>query len=59
MKFIPGTLLVALLVSTCAAQAGVIVGGTRLIYDGARKESSPRQTAFSHPVVGGNGKGWR
>ncbi|MCE0824439.1 molecular chaperone [Buttiauxella sp. A2-C2_NF] len=40
MKFIPGTLLVAMLVSTCAAQAGVVVGGTRLIYDGARKESS-------------------
>ncbi|MNG70010.1 Chaperone protein FimC precursor [compost metagenome] len=40
MKFIPTTLLVATLVSAAAAQAGVVVGGTRLIYDGAKKESS-------------------
>ncbi|ALX92418.1 long polar fimbrial chaperone LpfB [Serratia fonticola] len=40
MKFIPTTLLVATLVSATAAQAGVVVGGTRLIYDGAKKESS-------------------
>ncbi|VTR59814.1 Chaperone protein fimC precursor [Serratia fonticola] len=36
----PTTLLVATLVSATAAQAGVVVGGTRLIYDGAKKESS-------------------
>jgi P pilus assembly chaperone PapD len=40
MKVIPSTLLIATLVSAAAAQAGVVVGGTRLIYDGAKKESS-------------------
>lgn len=40
MKLIPATVLLATLVSAGAAQAGVVVGGTRLIYDGARKESS-------------------
>lgn len=40
MRIIPGTLLVTMLASTCAAQAGVVVGGTRLIYDGGKKESS-------------------
>ncbi|MFT2793750.1 molecular chaperone [Serratia sp. T13T92] len=40
MKFIPTVLLVATLVSAGAAQAGVVVGGTRLIFDGAKKESS-------------------
>jgi P pilus assembly chaperone PapD len=40
MKVIPSTLLIATLVSATAAQAGVVVGGTRLIYDGAKKESS-------------------
>jgi P pilus assembly chaperone PapD len=40
MKFIPTALLVATLVSAAAAQAGVVVGGTRLIFEGAKKESS-------------------
>lgn len=40
MRIIPGTLLVTLLASSCAVQAGVVVGGTRLIYDGGKKESS-------------------
>ncbi|WP_025123592.1 MULTISPECIES: molecular chaperone [unclassified Serratia (in: enterobacteria)] len=40
MKFIPTTLLAALLVCASAAQAGVVIGGTRLIYDGGKKESS-------------------
>ena len=40
MKFIPTTLLAALLVTAGAAQAGVVIGGTRLIYDGGKKESS-------------------
>lgn len=40
MKLIPTTLLVALLASAGAAQAGVVIGGTRLIYDGGKKESS-------------------
>ncbi|CAI1579832.1 Chaperone protein fimC precursor [Serratia fonticola] len=40
MKVIPTLLLAAALVSATAAQAGVIVGGTRLIYDGGKKESS-------------------
>lgn len=40
MKFIPTTLLAALLVMTSVAQAGVVIGGTRLIYDGGKKESS-------------------
>ncbi|CAI1725922.1 Chaperone protein fimC precursor [Serratia fonticola] len=40
MKFIPTTLLVALLASAGVAQAGVVIGGTRLIYDGGKKESS-------------------
>ncbi|MGL5387210.1 MAG: fimbrial biogenesis chaperone [Serratia sp. (in: enterobacteria)] len=40
MKFIPTTLLAALLVTAGVAQAGVVIGGTRLIYDGGKKESS-------------------
>lgn len=40
MKAIPMALLATLLVSASAAQAGVIIGGTRLIYDGSKKESS-------------------
>lgn len=40
MKVIPIALLTSLLASVGAAQAGVIVGGTRLIYDGGKKESS-------------------
>jgi P pilus assembly chaperone PapD len=40
MKVIPTTLLAALLVTAGTAYAGVIVGGTRLIYDGGKKESS-------------------
>lgn len=40
MKIITGSLLAALLVTSTVAQAGVIVGGTRLIYDGGKKESS-------------------
>ncbi|CAI1803623.1 Chaperone protein fimC precursor [Serratia fonticola] len=40
MKFIPTTLLVTLLATASVAQAGVVVGGTRLIYDGGKKESS-------------------
>ncbi|MGL4430254.1 MAG: fimbrial biogenesis chaperone [Silvania sp.] len=40
MKIIPGTMLAILLVSTTSAYAGVVVGGTRLIYDGGKKESS-------------------
>ena len=34
------TLVAALLTVTTAAQAGVVVGGTRLVYDGKKKESS-------------------
>ncbi|NTY88598.1 molecular chaperone [Serratia fonticola] len=40
MKFIPTMLLAASLASAGVAQAGVVVGGTRLIYDGGKKESS-------------------
>ncbi|OAT19406.1 putative fimbrial chaparone [Buttiauxella noackiae ATCC 51607] len=40
MKLIPSTLLAALLISAGLAQAGMIVGGTRLIYNGSKKESS-------------------
>jgi len=40
MNIIPATLLAALLLSAVSAQAGVVVGGTRLIYDGNKKESS-------------------
>lgn len=42
MKFIPKALVSALLLSltVSAAQAGVVIGGTRLIYDGGKKESS-------------------
>lgn len=39
MKFSPA-LLLALLFTAHVAQAGVIVGGTRLIYNGNKKESS-------------------
>lgn len=34
------TLVAALLTMATAAQAGVVVGGTRLVYDGSKKESS-------------------
>ncbi|RJT27985.1 molecular chaperone [Buttiauxella izardii] len=40
MKIFTGSLLAVLLVVSTVAQAGVIVGGTRLIYDGGKKESS-------------------
>lgn len=40
MKIFSGSLLAALLFSSTVAQAGVIVGGTRLIYNGGNKESS-------------------
>lgn len=40
MKFIPSILLVMLIINSGLSQAGLIVGGTRLIYDGAKKESS-------------------
>lgn len=40
MNIFTGSILAALLVSSTIAQAGVIVGGTRLIYDGSKKESS-------------------
>lgn len=42
MNLIPKALISALLLSmsVTAAQAGVVIGGTRLIYDGGKKESS-------------------
>ncbi|MFV8868599.1 molecular chaperone [Serratia fonticola] len=40
MKILTGSLLAALLVTSSFAQAGVVIGGTRLIYDGGKKESS-------------------
>ncbi|RDL14120.1 fimbrial biogenesis chaperone [Serratia fonticola] len=40
MKFIPRIVTAALLFTIGAAQAGVVVGGTRLIYDGNKKEAS-------------------
>ena len=40
MKLIHGALVASLLTCVWAAQAGVIVGGTRLIYDGSKKEAS-------------------
>ncbi len=40
MKFIPTTLLAGMLAISSVAQAGVVIGGTRLIYDGSKKESS-------------------
>lgn len=40
MKIISTALLAVLLVTAGGTQAGVVVGGTRLIYDGSRKESS-------------------
>lgn len=40
MKFVPGLLALSLIFTASFAQAGVVVGGTRLIYDGAKKESS-------------------
>ncbi|OKP27089.1 fimbrial biogenesis chaperone [Serratia fonticola] len=46
MKFSPITLLTTLLVISSTAQAGVVIGGTRLIYDGSKKESS---LAVSNP----------
>lgn len=40
MKFSPTFLTAVLFVTASTAQAGVIIGGTRLIYDGEKKESS-------------------
>lgn len=40
MKLLPTVLTTVLFITASAAQAGIIVGGTRLIYDGAKKESS-------------------
>ena len=40
MKMFPCTLLAVALVCATSAQAGVVVGGTRLIYDGGKKEAS-------------------
>lgn len=40
MKFWPTTLAATLLLTASLAQAGTIIGGTRLIYDSAKKESS-------------------
>lgn len=40
MKLIPSLLTAALLFSAGVAHAGVLVGGTRLVYNGAKKESS-------------------
>jgi P pilus assembly chaperone PapD len=40
MKIFTGSILAALLMTSTIAHAGVIVGGTRLIYDGSKKESS-------------------
>lgn len=40
MKCLSTALTAVLFVTASTAQAGVIIGGTRLIYDGAKKESS-------------------
>lgn len=40
MKFIFGTVLATLLLSSSFANAGIVIGGTRIIYDGNKKESS-------------------
>lgn len=40
MKIIPHALLAVLLATAGSVSAGVVVGGTRLIYDGGKKESS-------------------
>lgn len=40
MKLLRNVLISTLLLSATAAQAGVVIGGTRLIYDGGKKESS-------------------
>ncbi|MGB7801547.1 fimbrial biogenesis chaperone [Buttiauxella sp.] len=40
MKIFTGSLLAALLVTSGMTHAGVVIGGTRLIYDGGKKESS-------------------
>lgn len=40
MKVLRTCLLTGLLLTMVGAQAGVVVGGTRLVYDGAKKESS-------------------
>lgn len=40
MKVLRTTLLTGLLFAMAGAHAGVVVGGTRLVYDGAKKESS-------------------
>jgi P pilus assembly chaperone PapD len=40
MKYLSTALTAVLFVTASTAQAGVIIGGTRLIYDGAKKESS-------------------
>lgn len=40
MKIVSGALFVSLLLSTASTYAGVVIGGTRVIYDGGKKESS-------------------
>jgi len=42
MKFVHKTLLASLLILTgvSAAQAGIVIGGTRLVFDGSKKEAS-------------------
>lgn len=40
MKIFTGALLLSLFAASTIAHAGVIVGGTRLIYDGSKKEAS-------------------
>ncbi|HEI8868026.1 TPA: molecular chaperone [Serratia odorifera] len=40
MNIWPNMLIAALLMTANMAQAGVVVGGTRLVYDGGKKESS-------------------
>ncbi|WMY73219.1 molecular chaperone [Buttiauxella selenatireducens] len=40
MKIVSGALFLSLLLATASTYAGVVVGGTRVIYDGGKKESS-------------------
>lgn len=40
MKIVSGALFLSLLLSAASSYAGVVVGGTRVIYDGGKKESS-------------------
>jgi len=40
MKFLTGLMLATVCFTSAFAQAGVVVGGTRLIYDASKKESS-------------------